>query len=90
MRAWNVTRVHAAHVLHVSQRIVLSVLPQERGRVFVDHYAALLRQYGEADALRYMQHVGSMYARDIPEAHAAIRKARGMEDFQNIAEKWFR
>jgi len=63
---------------------------EERGRVFVDHYAALLRQYGEADALRYMQHVGSMYARDIPGAHAAIRKARGMEDFQSIAEKWFR
>jgi nifR3 family TIM-barrel protein len=63
---------------------------EERGRVFVAHYAALLRQYGEDDALRYMQHVGSMYARDIPGAHAAIRKARGMEDFQEIAEKWFR
>jgi hypothetical protein len=36
-----------------------------------------------------MQHVGSMYARDIPGAHAAIRKARGLEDFQKIAEKWF-
>jgi nifR3 family TIM-barrel protein len=65
------------------------VTMEERGRVFLDHYAALLRQYGADDALRYMQHVGSMYARDIPGAHAAIRKARGMEDFQEIVEKWF-
>ena len=63
---------------------------EERGRVFLDHYAALLRQYGEDDALRYMQHVGSMYARDIPGAQAAIRKARGLEDFRKIAEEWFR
>jgi len=63
---------------------------EDRGRVFLDHYAALLRQYGEDDALRYMQHVGSMYARDVPGAHAAIRKARGLDDFRRIAEKWFR
>jgi tRNA-dihydrouridine synthase B len=63
---------------------------EERGRVFLDHYAALLRQYGEDDALRYMQHVGGMYARDIPGAHAAIRKARGLEDFRRIAAEWFR
>jgi nifR3 family TIM-barrel protein len=66
------------------------VTPEERGRVLLDHYAALLRQYGDDDALRYMRHVGSMYARDVPGAQKAIRKARGMEDFRRIAQEWFR
>jgi tRNA-dihydrouridine synthase len=62
----------------------------ERGGVFLDHYAALLQQYGEDDALRYMQHVGSMYARDMPGAQAAIRKARSADALRQIAAEWFR
>ncbi|MBE3098972.1 MAG: tRNA-dihydrouridine synthase [Planctomycetes bacterium] len=62
----------------------------ERGGVFLDHYAALLQQYGEDDALRYMQHVGSMYARDMPGAQAAIHKARSADALRQIAAEWFR
>jgi nifR3 family TIM-barrel protein len=62
---------------------------EERGRVVLEHFAALRGQIGDADALRYICHIGSMYARDIPGARAAIRAARTAEDLEGAVRQWF-
>ena len=68
------------------------VTPPERGRVFLEHYEGLVRQYGEVVGLRYIRQIGRVYARDIPraaEARAAIQNARNDGDIRRVAEKWF-
>jgi len=68
------------------------VTPPERGRVFLEHYEGLVRQYGEVVGLRYIRQIGRVYARDIPraaEARAAIQNARNDGAIRRVAEKWF-
>jgi nifR3 family TIM-barrel protein len=68
------------------------VTSAERGRVFLEHYDALVAQYGEVVGLRYIRQIGRVYARDIPgaaEARARIQHARCGDDIRRVAEKWF-
>ncbi len=68
------------------------VTPAERGRVFLEHFEALLAAVGEADAVRFLCHTGRMYAVDIPaarEAQAAIYKARSRDALYRVAAQYF-
>jgi len=68
------------------------VTPAERGRVFLEHYDGLVKQYGERVGLKYIRRIGRVYAREIPraaEARARIQNARSGDAIRRVAERWF-
>jgi len=63
-----------------------------RGEVFLEHYARLVEQYGEASALKIIRQVGRVYARGFPgaaEARDAIQHATDPDAIRRVAEQWF-